>query len=117
MTNRTLLMLLLWFIIILIAMAGLFYLAFCTDNAYYTRVDNGLVSEITPRSGMSYRYELPAYDKKGHVHMVNFETSRILREGAYLRLNVAPIRGVISWEEVQPTDIPDRPWNLVAQPE
>ena len=64
MTSRTLLMLLLWFIIILIAMAGLFYLTFCADNAYYTRVDNGLVSEITPRSGMSYRYELPAYDKR-----------------------------------------------------
>ena len=106
MTNRTICLLMLWFVIILIAMAGLFYLTFCTDAVYWAQVDNLHASEITPRGGMSYQYQLAAYDDHGRERQVTFQTSRILREGAYLQIHVAPLRGVTAWEEVQVGDMP-----------
>ena len=114
MKTRTGLLLTLWFVIIIIAIAGLVYLTFWTDNTYYAQVDNARLVDIIPRGGMFYRYELPAFDEKGKERTVSFETSRILRDEAYLRLKVAPIRGVVSWEEVQPADIPDRAWNVLV---
>ena len=107
MSTRSIIMLILWFVIIVIAMIGLFYLTFFTENTYYTRVDNTCLTNITPRGGMYYRYELPAFNEKGQERTVSFETSRVLRDDAYLRLDVAPIRGVVSWEEVQPEEIPE----------
>ena len=108
MKTHTLLLLILWVVIMIIALVGLFYLTFFTGTVYYAQVDNTNVSEITPRAGMYYRYELPGYDEKGRARLLSFETSRILREGAYLCIEVAPIRGVTKWEEVQPEDMPDK---------
>ena len=114
MTNRSLFMLLLWFVIILIAIAGLFYLTIFTDATYYVQVDNARVTEITPRGGMYYRYDLPGFNDKGQARSLSFETSRILRDEAYLTLHVAPLRGVTRWEEVQPEDIPREAWQAFA---
>ena len=74
--------------------------------AYYARIDNSSVTEIPPSGGMSYRYVLPAYREDGHRTEMTFDTSRILKEGAYIRLESAPLRGVIGWEEVQYEDLP-----------
>lgn len=38
---------------------------------------------------------------------LSFKTSRELREGAYLKLEVMPVRGVIGWEEVQYDGLPE----------
>ena len=114
MKAHTMLLLALWFVIILIAIIGLSYLTFCTSDTCYAQVDNARLTEIIPRGGMYYRYELPAFDEKGKERTVSFETNRVLRDDAYLRLNVAPIRGVTSWEEVTPEDIPDRAWNMLG---
>ena len=106
MKSRTIWLLLLWFVIILIALAGLFYLTFLTDSVYYAQVDNLHASEISPRGGMYYQYKLPGYDERGRERELTFLTSRLLREGAYLRIRVAPLRGVTEWEEVQIEDMP-----------
>lgn len=55
----------------------------------------------TANSAGSYGYRLNAYDAGGNTKSLTFKTSRKLWEGAYLKLEVMPIRGVISWEEVR----------------
>ena len=107
MKTRTIVLLIIWFVIVIVAMTGLFYLTFFTEADYYTRVDNSHITEIIPRGGMYYRYELAGYDERGKERLLTFETARILRDDACLRVTVAPIRGVTAWEEVQPEDIPD----------
>ena len=114
MKTRTILLLTLWFVIIIIAMLGLFYLTFYTESTYYTQIDNTRIVDITPRGGMYYRYELTAWDEKGSERPLTFETSRILRDGAYLRVEVAPLRGVTDWTEIQPDDVPAAAWDGLA---
>ena len=106
MSTRSIVMLIIWFVVIILALCGLFYLTFFTETVYYTQVDNACLVEITPRGGMYYRYELPGVDERGKERLLSFETTRILREEAYLRMTVAPLRGVTAWEEVKPGDIP-----------
>lgn len=102
--------------IVLIAVAAGVGWWICSDSAegyYYVQVDNSKTKEleskggaIDPTGGMSLSYTLPAYDKEGAEREISFGTERELREGAYLRLTVVPIRGVVEWMEVQPEDIP-----------
>lgn len=81
---------------------------------YYTQIDNSKISEGKPRDGvvdlqggMSYSYTLPAYNEKGVEKEITFGASRKLREDAYLKLTLSPIRGVIEWSEVQYEELPD----------
>lgn len=75
---------------------------------YYVRIDNSKVKENDSRGGvvnlkgsMDYIYTLPACSEKGNKKEISFSTSRMLREGAYLRLTVTPLRGVVEWKEVE----------------
>ncbi len=87
---------------------GIFY-QFTTDNTqnYFVQIDNTQVSEITPHGGMNYRYTLRAFDVAGAEKEIDFDTSRILKEGAFVCLEVAPVRGIISWSEVDYSELPD----------
>lgn len=83
------------------------------NGDYYTQIDNGKVHElhsnggvVDPTGGMKWEYALAAYDEAGDEKEISFGTERQLREGAYLRLTVVPIRGVVGWEEVQFDQIP-----------
>lgn len=78
------------------------------ENAvsWYSRIDNNLVEPITPHGGMNYRYSLTAYGEDGGEKPLDLDTSRVLKDGAFIRIEVAPIRGVISWEEVQYAQLP-----------
>lgn len=83
------------------------------SGTYYTQIDNAKVSEqeskggvIDFTGGMPYLYTLSCYDEKGDEQELSFGTERKLREGAYLKLNVVPIRGVMDWSEVQFDDLP-----------
>ena len=38
---------------------------------------------------------------------MQFKTSRELREGAYLELDVMQMRGVVNWREVQANELPE----------
>lgn len=80
---------------------------------YYSQIDNRKIEEGDPREGvidlqggMAYYYTLPAYSKSGKEKEITFGTSRELREGAYIRLTVLPIRGVLEWCEVQYEELP-----------
>lgn len=71
----------------------------------YAQIDNARVHD-SGDSDMPFEYTLTAYDERGRSEEVTFKTTRELRDGAYLMLRVLPIRGVVSWEEVQPQDLP-----------
>lgn len=81
--------------------------------AYYTQIDNQKVEQVDSRGGvidlqggLPYSYTLPAYDENGSEKDVTFGASRELKEGAFLRLTLAPVRGVIEWSEVQYDELP-----------
>ncbi|MDM8246441.1 YxeA family protein [Collinsella tanakaei] len=76
-------------------------------GTYYLQVDNDHVDyDVLRDSDMPYRYELDAYAEDGGATTVIFQTSRELRDGAYLRFEAAFMRGLISWEEVQQDELP-----------
>lgn len=72
----------------------------------YAQIDNTLVQPITPHGGMNYRYALTVYSETGSASTLELDTSRILKDGAYLCIRVAPLRGVLSWEEVAFDQLP-----------
>ena len=76
------------------------------QEPYYTQIDNSRCVEIVPDAGMTHEYTLTAYDTEGQAKDITFRTERVLRERAYLKLTVAPLRGVINWEEVSLDDMP-----------
>lgn len=85
-----------------------------TAGIYYTQVDNSRIKQNHPTGGvidltggLAYSYTLPAYDGSGAEKEIEFGMSRQLREGAFLRLEVLPVRGVISWDEVQYGELPE----------
>ena len=64
------------------------------------------MKEIAPHGATNYKYTLVAYGANGKERDIEFETSRILTDRAYLCLKVAPIRGVVSWVEIQYGEMP-----------
>lgn len=55
---------------------------------------------------MDYSYTLRCYDEDGNEKDITFGTSRELKEDAFIRLTVMPIRGVLEWVEVQYDELP-----------
>ena len=47
-----------------------------------------------------------AYDENGNDKEITFGTSRELKEKAFLRLTVMPVRGVLEWGEVKYDELP-----------
>ena len=95
-------------VIIVIALAiGAYYFLVVHKEVYYTQIDNTKIEELSESDDMKYQYTLMAYNKNGKEKEVQFKTSRELREGAYLELDIMQMRGVINWREVQVDDLPD----------
>lgn len=92
---------------------GLFYMQNYEDF-YYVQVDNSSVKELSADSDMNYEYTLNSYNDKGSRKKLNFKTSRQLKEGAYLRLQVRSF-GVHAWEEVSYDDLPEKVQNKIAK--
>lgn len=106
-------------LVIIILGAGLFYLGFntnlLTSGTYYTKIDNTHVTEndstgdvIHLNSSEPFVYELLATNEDGHEIKTTFGAARELRQDAYLKLEVEPLRGVVYWEEVSPEDLPPK---------
>ena len=55
---------------------------------------------------MDYSYTLFSYNENGKGKDITFGTSKELKEGAFIRLTVMPIRGVLEWKEVQYDELP-----------
>lgn len=100
--------------LVLLTAAVLVYLFIAGDGAtYYTQIDNTRITEnnssggvIDLKGGMAYSYTLICYNAKGKQEQITFGTDRELREGAFLRLEVVPLRGVVDWAEVQYEELP-----------
>ncbi len=100
---------------LLIASLGWWVLVGNVNGEYFTQVDNSKTSQleskggvIDPTGGMKIEYRLPAYNESGDEREIAFGTDRELREGAYLKLEAEPIRGVVGWSEVQYDDLPPK---------
>ena len=103
-------------LVVAVALLG-FGSLFLTDAAntdYYTQIDNSAIRAqhssggvVDPTGGLAYAYDLPAYNKDGREKDISFGMSRQLREGAFLRLTVNPVRGVLAWEEMEYGDLPE----------
>lgn len=83
------------------------------SGTYYTQIDNDKVESQEPNGGvidftggMPWRYTLTCYNEDGDMQELSFGTERQLRDGAYLRLDVVPIRGVTGWREVEFDELP-----------
>ena len=91
--------------VMVLAAICFFFLSEAGSVYYYTQVESrGGVIDFT--GGMSYQYTLFSCDEKGKGKDITFGTSRELKEGAFVRLTVMPIRGVLEWEEVQYDELP-----------
>lgn len=80
---------------------------------YYSQIDNSKIEQTESKSGvinfsgsMDYSYTLFSYDENGKGKDITFGTSKELKEGAFIRLTVMPIRGVLEWKEVQYDELP-----------
>ncbi len=78
------------------------------EDVYYTQIDNTKIEKISSDDNMKYKYTLKSYKENGKEKELTFKTSRELREDAYLKLEVKPISGVHSWEEVQHNELPEK---------
>ncbi len=91
----------------------IWFLSGAGSTYYYTQIDDSKIEQIhsrggviDPQGGMRYSYTLPAYDEDGDEKEITFGTSRELREGAFIRLKVMPVRGVLEWSEIPYEDLP-----------
>ena len=80
---------------------------FVSPDTYYAQVDNARLSKAEDNGNeFDYHYELPAVSEDGDTTELGFDTSRELRESAYLKLETLALRGVVRWEEVTWDEIP-----------
>lgn len=91
----------------------IWFLSGAGSTYYYTQIDNSKIEQVESKGGvinlngsMDYSYTLLSYDENGKGKDITFGTSRELKEGAFIRLTVMPIRGVIEWEEVSYDELP-----------
>ncbi len=90
-----------------------FVLSGCSSTYWYSQISSKQVEKIKPdegvfrpNGGMSYEYTLTAYDGQGMEKEISFGTDRLLKDDAFIRLEVVPLRGVVGWEEVDREDLP-----------
>ena len=96
-------------IIIFITLCGLaYYFLVYQTKEYYVQIDNTKVELLTTTDNMKYLYTLTGFNEVGKEKEIEFKTTRELREGAYLKLDVMAFRGVVSWNEVQEDELPDK---------
>lgn len=101
------------FACIIIVCLGFYLLSEAGSTIYYTQIDNNRVSEQTNEGGvvsmsghMPYLYTLYSYTENGDGKEITLGAERKLREGAFLRMTVMPVRGVLDWEEAQYDELP-----------
>ena len=101
--------------VLLIVLIGFcaWFLSGSGSTEYYAQIDNTKVEQVDTKGGvisfkgnLPYSYTLTAYDEKGSEKKITFGTSRELKEGAFIRLTVMPVRGVLDWSEVQYDELP-----------
>ncbi|EOL43102.1 hypothetical protein RV11_GL003080 [Enterococcus phoeniculicola] len=104
-----------FFVVLLIFAGGSWfaYNYFYGGEAYYTQIVTEGEKETDQSSGetfTTYTYQQKAYNKDGEEKQVSMNAfrDRPLRLKAYLKLKVNPRKGVMEWEEIQQTDVPEK---------
>lgn len=101
--------------VVLIGLIGFcaWFLSGSDSAEYYAQIDNSRMEAVDSKGGvvsfkgnLPYSYTLPAYDENGSEKEITFGTSRELRDGAFIRLTVMPVRGVLDWSELQYDELP-----------
>ncbi len=77
------------------------------DEVFYAKIDNSRIREVSLSEYMKYEYTLDCYNHNGKKRELSFKTSRQLKEGAYISLEVRTT-GVHKWEEVKYNDLPQK---------
>ena len=102
-------------VIIVVGFIGfcMWFLSGTGSTYYYSQIDNSKIEQTESKSGvinfsgsMDYSYTLFSYDENGKGKDITFGTSKELKEGAFIRSTVMPIRGVLEWKEVQYDELP-----------
>ena len=80
---------------------------------YYIKIDNACISEnessggvVNLESSEPHLYKLEAVNAAGDKTEIEFGVSRELRQDAFLKLDLQPIRGVVGWSEVSEDSLP-----------
>ncbi|MDE5933961.1 MAG: YxeA family protein [Lachnospiraceae bacterium] len=101
----------------------MWFLSGAGSTYYYAQIDNRKIEQVHSRGGvidlhggMDYSYTLPACDEDGTEKDITFGTSRELKEGAFIRLTVMPVRGVLEWSEVPYDELPSAVQSNFAAP-
>lgn len=111
--------------VLLIGLIGFcaWFLSGVGSAEYYSQIDNSKIEQVDSKGGvinlkgsLPYAYTLLCYDENGGEKEITFGTSRELRDGAFIRLTVMPIRGVLDWSEVQYNELPTVVQNHYAAP-
>ena len=92
---------------------GVFLLSGAGSTYYYSQIDNSKIEQTESAEGvinfegsMDFSYTLRCYDEDGNEKDITFGTSRELKEDAFIRLTVMPIRGVLEWSEIRYDELP-----------
>lgn len=109
-------------IVIVIVIAGLVVLSTVDfnragkDNVYVQVIGEGKEESFTSNDGTiykSYWYTLPAYNEQGEQTEVKFSASKMLKEGAFLKLYVKDGNEVTSYDEVSHSELPVAVQNIL----
>lgn len=101
--------------VLLIGLVGFcaWFLSGFGSREYYAQIDNTRLEPgdttggvISFKGNLPYSYTLMAYDETGSEKEITFGTSRELKDGAFIRLTVMPVRGVLEWSGVQYSELP-----------
>lgn len=86
---------------------------------YYVQIhEDGKVEKLKANNGDTvtrYNYSITGYDSKGNSQVLNMGESHNLRHDAYLKVLNNKKKGVLSWEEVQKKDVPEKALDKVEQ--
>ena len=111
-------------VVLVVVCVCVFFLSEAGSTYYYSQIDNSKMEQVESRGGvinfsgsMDYSYTLFSYNENGKGKDITFGTSRELKEGAFIRLTVMPIRGVLEWSEVQYDELPTAVQEQYTAPE
>ena len=101
--------------VLLIGLIGFcaWFLSGSGSAEYYSQIDNSKIEQVDSKGGvinlkgnLPYSYTLLCYDENGSEREITFGTSKKLRDRAFIRLTVMPVRGVLDWSEIQYDELP-----------
>ncbi len=111
-------------VVLVAACACIFLSSGSSSTYYYAQIDNSKLEQVESRGGvidfgggLPYAYTLCSYDENGNEKDIRFGASRELKEGAFVRLTVVPIRGTVAWEELQYGALPTAVQEKYAPPQ